>query len=720
MLFSQLLVAGGTLYVGVKRYKEHKKRKETPCTFYAERMKENKKPKTASSLYSEVEAALEKFKEDKITPFVVRLREAAIQSQSNEIEKKANRDLAISLTSLSLATGGILYPPLALLSWPGFLYITWPIYKKTYELLFFEGKVNVDTLVTITVAGCIANNYIVICNFSGFTYSLSRKLLLKVKDTSKNSLINVFRQQPRFVWVQNDGIEVEIPFEKLKVGDTIVVHAGEIIPADGYITDGYASIDQHLLTGEFQPAEKGIGDYCFTSTVLLSGRICLKVEKAGEETTVAKIGQILNQTVDFKTTMQLRAEVMADKTALPTLIVSGLSLPILGPMGALAILNSHFGYRMTIVSPIGILTYLNLISKNGILIKDGRTLDLLNKVDTMVFDKTGTLTEEQPHVGSIHTCASLQENEILKYAAAAEYKQTHPIARAIQNESRARKLKVPEIDEAEYKVGYGLTVTIDNQLVRVGSQRFMEISGITIPPQITKVQNFCHHQGHSLVMVALNNKLVGAIELHATVRPEAKKIISDFREGNIKQMYIISGDHEMPTKRLAGELGIDHYFAETLPQNKAKIIQELQEQGKSVCYVGDGINDSIALKKAHVSISLRGASSVATDTAQIILMDGSLNQLPKLFDLAQDFDYNMKVSFMTLMLPTLIGISGAFFLHFGLVHSIILNQIGLFAGLSNSSWPLLQNKKRSDKQKVSSQKIDDHTPPSDLHAPNRR
>ena len=226
----------------------------------------------------------------------------------------------------------------------------------------------------------------------------------------------------------------------------------------------------------------------------------------------------------------------------------------------------------------------------------------------------------------------MSENELLTFAAAAEllcplgYKQTHPIALAIRQEASNRELNLPSVHESEVEVGYGLKVRVDfrangEKLIRIGSGRFMEMEGIGLPAGYEKMEEESHAQGHSLVYVAINDQLGGAIELVPTIRPEAKAIITSLRQRNIS-IVIISGDHEKPTQKLAEELGIDNYFAETLPENKASLIANLQEEGRKVCFVGDGINDGVALKKANVSISLRGASTVATDTAGIILMDG--------------------------------------------------------------------------------------------------
>jgi Cu2+-exporting ATPase len=613
-----------------------------------------------------------------------------VENDKNEEEKEANRDLAISTASFGIATAGaLLYPPLSLLSVPGLIYVSVPIFKKSYQSLRKDKKVDVHTLSAITAIVCLLSGYYAIGNMAAFFYVLNKKLLLKVKRNSQDNFIEIFNQHPRFVWVLVNGVEIKTAFESLQKGEIVVVNAGETIPVDGTIREGMASVDQHILTGEAQPVEKGIGDQVFASTVILGGKLSIQVETAGEETIVAKIGHVLNKMDNFKGNWQLQGEKLENQTVLPTLILGAISLPILGPMGAAAIINAHFGYRMSVVSSIGILSYFRLMSQNGILIKDGMALELLSQVDTIVFDKTGTLTLSQPYVGKIHSSSDYDTSDILAYAAAAEYKQTHPIALAILEEAQSQELSLPDIDEAEYQVGYGIQVTINQQLIQVGSRSFMEKEEISIPSSIKSAEDLGHQQGNSLVMVAINNEMIGAIELFPTVRPEAKAVIDKLRKCHIKSMYILSGDQEMPTQKLAQDLGIEHYFAQVLPQDKAEIIDQLQKSGKTVCYIGDGINDAIALKKAQVSISMRGASTVATDTAQIILMS-NLNQLCHLFDLAQEFEKTMKSSFQTMIVPTVIGMGGAFFLNFGLVETMLLKQTGLVVSLVNATLPLVK------------------------------
>ena len=473
-----------------------------------------------------------------------------------------------------------------------------------------------------------------------------------------------------------------------------------MIPVDGIITAGSASIDQHKLTGESQLAEKGAGEEVFASTVVLAGRIHIQTKKTGKQTVAMQIGEILNQTADFKSSIQSRGEVIADRLTLPTMGVSLAFLPLFGLSSALAVLTNMFGYKMRLFGPASMLTFLNIASEHGILIKDGRSLELLSEIDTIVFDKTGTLTLEVPTVSKIHSCHGVSESEVLKYAAAAEDGQSHPIARAILAHAAKERVKWPKTLNARYQVGYGIQVDLPDRVIHVGSYKFMATEGITIPPAIANVQENCHQQGDSVVMVAFDKQLVGAIELQATVRPETKQIINELRQRNMS-LVIISGDHEAPTKRLAQTLGVDDYFANTLPENKANLVEKLQNEGRAVCFVGDGINDSIALKKANVSVSLRGATSIATDSAQIVLMDGTLNKLCEMFYIVEEFEANMKNNLLISTIPSATSIAGIALFHWGILTGILIATGTLFTGIANATWPLIKYR-REDEQNNSS------------------
>ena len=337
-------------------------------------------------------------------------------------EKEVNRYLALATLSLALSAAGVWYPPLAWMSVPALLYLTGFITKKFFQVELKEGRIGVGLIDVLTTVGPIATGHFFATSLSLSFYFFSRKLLIKTEDHSRKSLINVFGEKPSFVWIDSNGTEIEMPFETIQIGDVVIVHAGQSIPVDGNINRGHASIDERALTGESQPVEKGVGDPVLASTVVLEGKIYVNVEKAGQDTVAAQIGEILNQTADFKSQVLARSEKMVNQGAAPTLAIAALTLPFLGTQSALAVLFASFGYHMRIAGPLSVLNFLGIASENGILIKDGRSIELLSDVDTFVFDKTGTLTEEVPTIGKLYTCHGYSENKLLTVAAAAEYK----------------------------------------------------------------------------------------------------------------------------------------------------------------------------------------------------------------------------------------------------------------------------------------------------------
>ncbi len=715
MIFSTVVIASaataGTLGASVKAYREQERRKKYPWTVAVEKMARNEsalvrtrypkrslfKPQTGimarvTSSISRAQTQSQAFTQEMIAPFVSDSRNQQLTELIGtqdlgeiEVQRRARRFYIASASLLSVSVGTLFYAPLSVPGLLGILYIYSGFFKGTVDAIVKKQPVNtIDLYGTIVIGGAMAGGFFWTTALAAWQSCISRWLLAKTKNSSRKSLINLFGDVPQFVWVLVDGVEVEVAFENLQIGDQVVVVAGQMIPVDGTISTGMASIDQHQLTGEARLAEKSVGDEVFASTVMRSGKITVQVKKAGQDTVAAQIGQILNSTAEVNLAIQSRTESFIGK-AIPSLIVaSAASIPLLGLNGALAVLWCCPGYRMMVLGPMTMVNYLHILSRQGILIKDGNSLEQLSDIDTIVFDKTGTLTQEIPFVSQVFCCSStpvnskLSQEQLLTYAAAAEYRQTHPYARAILQAADEQALPIPHIDDIHYEVGYGVKVNLDGKVIRVGSERFMEMCGVTIPLEIKKVQARSHGEGYALVYIAIDEQLGGAIELQPTIRPEVKEVIRSLRESG-KTLYIISGDNEAPTRRLAEEVGIDSYFANTLPENKANLVKQLQEQGGSVCFVGDGINDSIALKQANVSISLRGATTIAMDTAQIVLMNGDLSQLPYLFDLSREFNRNLNRAFISTIIPDMVGIASTFFFGWGLLTAV------LFKG---SLWPI--------------------------------
>ena len=555
--------------------------------------------------------------------------------------------------------------------------------------------ITAHTVSLLVVVGMLLTGYLIPAAIGALGAGLVSKLILRAESGSHRQLTDAFSGHPATVWVAHNGVETQVAFERLKPGDLVVVHAGEVIPVDGTVAAGAASVDQHLLTGESQPVDRGPGEPVLAATLVLAGRLAVRVETAGEATVAAGIGRLLENTQGYTDELVLRGRRIADRLV-PLELAAGLAtMPILGPAAGLGVLWSGLGYRMIALAPISVLNYLQLFSRRGILIKDGRVLDALRDVDTVVFDKTGTLTAEQPEVARVHLLGDRDEAELLRFAASAEHRQTHPVARAIQDKAAALGL-TPEVPEdSRYAVGFGIRVQVTGRTVRVGSARFMQREGLGLPAGAAAIAEAIAEEardtGHALVYVGIDDAVAGILELAPSIRPEARALVAWLHARGI-ETCIISGDGEAPTRRVAARLGIDRYFAGTLPQDKAAHVRRLREAGRCVCFVGDGINDAVALKSAQVSISLKGASTAATDTAQVIFMDGSLAPMRPLFELAHDFERTMRRNLLVSIAPGVANIAGIYLLHIPLGVSMAMFYGGTAAGLVNSILPLVRHR----------------------------
>ena len=515
-------------------------------------------------------------------------------------------------------------------------------------------------------------------------YRLFNYIALKTEDHSRQRLVDIFAEQPRTVWVERDGQEIEAPFDSLRVGEVIVIQAGDFLPVDGEVIDGVASVDQHLFTGESQLVEKLSGDQVYASTIVVSGRLKVRADQTGAETLAAQIGKVLNETNSYAATVEARGMEVADKAATPMLLLAGAAAIVGGGNAGITALTADFGSSMRVLGPVAVLKHLEATSTIGLYVKDGRSLELLRNVDTLVFDKTGTLTLSEPIVESVTALTrGKTEDEVLAFAAAAEQRLSHPTALAIVKAAEQRRLDVPQADDKHYEIGFGVKVSLDTGEIRVGSLRYMDMEGIRITSRIRKAEAEGHQGGNSYVYVARGKTLIGMIELAPQLRPEAHRVVERLRQ-YCPNIHIISGDHTVPTAKLAARLGIESYDAEVLPHQKGEIVERLQAEGRSVCFVGDGINDSIALKTAMVSVSFKGASSIATDSAQVVIMNDDLSVLEHLFEASQSLDQKMKVSYRYGMAATVLTLGGLAFFGIGPAVGMTISNGARVLGLLNA------------------------------------
>lgn len=608
-----------------------------------------------------------------------------------ENERIIDQHLFVSVSSLALTGGGALfYPPLALLAIPGLVYSFSYIARRSFYLIVHEKTYAVAVLDVVSNAAPALFGWYFATAISYCVFFISRKLFVKTEQRGRRTMLDILGQLPRRVWIKQGDTEIEVPLDSLRHEDIVVIRAGEVVPVDGVITKGVGAFDQHTLTGEAQPVEKEPGDSVFATTLLLSGRLEIQIEKCGADTVSGRITEMLNHAADFKTAQQSRGEAMVAQGAVVTMTATVASLLLLGPQSSVAMTYAGFGYQMRIAGPLGVLNFLHLGARRKLLIKDGRALEQLAEVDTVIFDKTGTLTESVPEVTRVVPCHGYSEEQLLGFAAAAEHRQTHPIAQAIRREAIRREVSLPAIGEGHYETGYGIKTTVldsPERLIRVGSARFMALEEIAIPAELTR------EVGGSQVFIAVDGVLGGMIALQPRQRDEARSVVEQLHALGLT-LYIISGDHAEATRRVAETVGIDGYFAETLPGGKAGIVKELQREGRKVCFIGDGINDAPALRAADVAISMHGASTLATDSAEIVLLDGGLARLPYLFELADALKNNLDLSLKLSVLPGAICMAGIVVFHLGIGGAMMLYSASTAGSLVNAMLPLTKRKSR--------------------------
>lgn len=597
-------------------------------------------------------------------------------------EEQQLRYLQVSMLSVGLFGASFVIPAALPLGMIAYLYGAVPYMRNVERSLVRDKRVNVDVLFFVADALTLGVGSYFTAGVGLSMIHAGRHMVKRAKADSAKIVTHLFRELPDSVWISVDGVETLRPLVEVQVGDLVVIGPGGVIPVDGTIIEGIAQIDQSSLTGESQPAEKGREDAVFANTIVTAGRLVIRVSRSGNDTTSAQIADALLNAVNFKTGVQLKGEQWADSMTVPVLATAIAILPFGGPVSAAVLINAHIGGRILVSAPVTTLNHIREASTMGVLVKDGRALEQLCEVDTILFDKTGTLTTSELQVAKLEACGKYASGELLVYAATAERKLTHPIAQAIVRRAQLDGVTPLEVQDADYSIGYGVCVIVNNKLVRVGSLRFMQGEGLSISEEVTVKQRSCRDSGNTFILIAVDDRIEGTLELQAQPRPEAFAMIERLRALGVKRIGIVSGDDEAPTRRLARELGLDEYFHNVLPADKAQIVKDLRAAGHVVCFVGDGINDSIALKSANVAMSIAGASSIAKDVAEVIFVDGSLRRLADLVELSQRLSVNLRRSLAICLAPSAVNLVGAFSAQYNVLMALLLNNVFSTLGVS--------------------------------------
>lgn len=445
--------------------------------------------------------------------------------------------------------------------------------------------------------------------------------------------------------VKTNGKEIieDVETSTLQKGDTILVRPGEKIPADGVVVEGESSVNESMVTGESIPVSKKLGYEVIGGSINNDGSLTIQVTKTGAESAVSQIMDLIRKAQNTKPNVQKLADKAANWLTIVAIVVSSITFIywfFINPSGvvfastlAITVIVITCPHALGLAIPTVTTITTALAAKNGILVRDMRGLETARNLDYIILDKTGTLTKGEFGVTSISKLSNITENKILELAASIETHSEHTIAKGIVKEASNRKLDLPPATNFKAVPGKGAKATIINTQIAVGNLEMMKAENIDVP-------NTSEDTG-TIVYVAQNDKLIGSVVLSDTVRPESKQAIEEFHSLGIK-VAMLTGDKKEIAEKVGKELGIDTVFSEVLPEDKVKKVKELQDKGYVVGMVGDGINDAPSLTQAHVGIAIGAGTSVAIESAEIVLVKSNPLDIVKTIVLSKKVDMKMK------------------------------------------------------------------------------
>jgi Cu+-exporting ATPase len=470
---------------------------------------------------------------------------------------------------------------------------------------------------------------------------LGRLLEARARAQTTTAIKKLSSLQPKTATLVKDGEEITVQVKDIKPGDIVLVKPGERIPVDGIIIEGFASVDESVITGESMPVEKKPGDSVIGSTLNKAGSFKFRVTNVGKDTVFSKIIQLVKDSLASKPPIQKLADKVASVFVPIVISIATLSFIIwylLGYGFAFALMNFIATLIVACPCALGLATPTAIVvaagksAEMGILIKNGNALEIANKINLVVFDKTGTITYGKPEVTDIIKLGNLTEDEILRLSASVERNSEHPLAEAIVRYARVRNLKLYEPKNFFSVPGQGVLADVDSSEVAVGNLTFMSNLGIDAK-KFENTIDILSNEGKTPVFIAVDKRIVGIIAIADTIKHDAKETILNLKKLGI-DVAILTGDNYKTARAIANKIGVDKVFAEVLPEQKSEKIDELKKSGYIVAMVGDGINDAPALAKADVAIAIGSGTEVASATADIILLKDDIKGVLQLIKIS--------------------------------------------------------------------------------------
>ena len=445
-----------------------------------------------------------------------------------------------------------------------------------------------------------------------------------VDDLARTMSLNVGK-----VWLKTEDQAVLVPSSKIKAGDQVVVHMGNVIPFDGEVVDGEAMINQASLTGESVPVRRTTGNYVYAGTVVEEGEVTIDVKAVGGSSRYEKIAAMIEDSEKLKSGLESRAEHLADKLVPYSLGGTALTwLLTRNTTKALSILMVDFSCALKLAMPISVLSAIREAGMYKITVKGGKYLEAVAEADTIVFDKTGTLTKAKPTVAKVVSFNEMNEDELLRIAACLEEHFPHSMAKAVVSAAKAKHLDHEEMhSKVEYIVAHGISTQIEGKKAVIGSYHFVFEDEKVIIPDGKKEQFDNLPEEYSHLYMAIEGKLAAVICIEDPLREEAAEVIKELREAGLSKIVMMTGDSERTAKAIAKRVGVDEYYAEVLPEDKASFCDKEKAAGRKVIMIGDGINDSPALSAANVGIAISDGAELAREIADITVGADNLREL---------------------------------------------------------------------------------------------
>ena len=446
-----------------------------------------------------------------------------------------------------------------------------------------------------------------------------------VGDLARSMSLNVGK-----VWLKKDGQEILVPSEKIVSGDEVVVHMGNLVPFDGEVSDGEGMVNQASLTGESVPVRRMLGSVVYAGTVLEEGELTILVKQTGGSSRYEKITAMIEESEKLKSGLESKAEHLADRLVPYSLGGTVLTYLLTGnTTKALSILMVDFSCALKLAMPISVLSAIREANQHKITVKGGKFLEAVADADTIVFDKTGTLTKAQPTVAEVVSFSETKSpDELLRIAACLEEHFPHSMAKAVVDAAREKHLDHEEMhSKVEYIVAHGISTTIEGKKAVIGSYHFVFEDENSVIPKGMEEKFSRLPAEYSHLYLAIEGVLAAVICIEDPLRPEAAEIVRQLKKAGLKKIVMMTGDSERTAKAIAKKVGVDEYYAEVLPEDKANFVEKEKAEGRKVIMIGDGINDSPALSAADVGIAISEGAEIAREIADITVAADDLAEI---------------------------------------------------------------------------------------------